>query len=213
MIPQCGVESAPADLLSWSLVSYVRQALSTGTAELIMSIHDFIATPSGGTLATIFALFDTYSLTQIAKSSEPYCLCPVAVPTGRAGKPLIEKVTGTRSVSDLGTLTTSLQGGPDATIVNRSWGLIEGGKYYGSNFRFSPYMRARNVLIGFAVHLAITFGVLLLIIPPVRWYLKNAVYQPGTGPSKEYVSIAASQGMFTYNHIGRSRTIMWSGVP
>lgn len=40
MIPEIGIESAPADLVSWSLASLIRNQLSVGTKEITMSIHD-----------------------------------------------------------------------------------------------------------------------------------------------------------------------------
>lgn len=40
MIPQNGVESAPADLITWSLVDMIRTKLSSPTAEVILSVHE-----------------------------------------------------------------------------------------------------------------------------------------------------------------------------
>lgn len=40
IIPEIGLESAPADLVSWSLASLIREQLSVGTRETIMSIHE-----------------------------------------------------------------------------------------------------------------------------------------------------------------------------
>jgi len=42
MIPQCGVESAPPDLLTWSLVSLIRSELSAPTGNVILSCHDLV---------------------------------------------------------------------------------------------------------------------------------------------------------------------------
>ena len=42
MIPQIGLESAPADLLTLSIVSLIREKLSVGTKEVILSIHDLV---------------------------------------------------------------------------------------------------------------------------------------------------------------------------
>ena len=41
MIPQIGIESAPADLVTWSLVTMIREKFSAPTGEVIVSIHDF----------------------------------------------------------------------------------------------------------------------------------------------------------------------------
>jgi short subunit dehydrogenase-like uncharacterized protein len=40
MIPQIGIESAPADLVTWSLVSMIREKFSAPTGEVIVSIHE-----------------------------------------------------------------------------------------------------------------------------------------------------------------------------
>jgi short subunit dehydrogenase-like uncharacterized protein len=40
MIPQTGIESAPPDLLTWSLVSLIRQKVSAHTANVILSVHE-----------------------------------------------------------------------------------------------------------------------------------------------------------------------------
>lgn len=40
MIPQIGVESAPADLVTWSLVSMIREKFSAPTAEVVVSVHE-----------------------------------------------------------------------------------------------------------------------------------------------------------------------------
>ncbi|KAG9831427.1 hypothetical protein KCU77_g13162, partial [Aureobasidium melanogenum] len=92
---------------------------------------------------------------------------------------------GVRQVRDLGTLSTSIQGATDATIVHRSWGLFENGNFYGPKFRFSPYMHVRNMFTGILVHFAIAFGMIALILSPVRSLLKRFVFQPGEGPSRE----------------------------
>jgi short subunit dehydrogenase-like uncharacterized protein len=185
MIPQNGVESAPSDMMCWMLVNHIRQTQSVGTAEILDSVHSMTAKPSGGTLDTVLTLFDTYSLSHLAKSMTPWSLSAVAPPPKSAGKPLLESLTGIRTDSDLGILTDSLQGPSDIPIVNRSWSLYDGGKFYGSKFKISIYTKASSNIQAFIMHLAITFGFAALIIPPVRWLLKNFVYQPGQGPTKE----------------------------
>ncbi|KAM3416141.1 hypothetical protein BST61_g7749 [Cercospora zeina] len=187
MIPQDGVESAPTDLIAWALVTHIRQTLNVGTRELVDTIYDLNGTPSGGTLDTVLTLFDSYGLGQIAKSMSPYSLSLAPAPS-HPGRPLLERLTGLRTVPDLGLLTASIQGPSDTPIVNRTWSLIDNGNYYGRKFKFSAYMKARNSVQGLLVHLALTFGTVALILPPVRWLLKKFVYQPGEGPTKEQAS-------------------------
>ncbi|KAF2861405.1 hypothetical protein K470DRAFT_257072 [Piedraia hortae CBS 480.64] len=185
IIPENGVESAPTDLLCWSVVTYIRQNLGVGTKEIVQCTYDLKATPSGGTMITLLTLFDSYSLAQLAKSMNPWSLCPVQPSTGHYPKPLKEKITGVREVADLGMLTDSIQGPSDIPIVHRSWGLYGGGKLYGPQFHVTAYQKTRNMLQGIAIHLAMTFGFLALMLPPVRCLLKKFVYEPGQGPTKE----------------------------
>ncbi|KXT01389.1 hypothetical protein AC578_6623 [Pseudocercospora eumusae] len=188
MIPQCGIESAPTDLTVWLLATHVRKTLNTGLSELLYIMWDLNSAPSGGTLDTVLTLFDTYSITQVAKAMSPYSLSTIPPSVQAPARPLTEKLTGIRHDPDLGLLTDSLQGPTDAPIVNRSWSLYNSGKLYGSKFRFSGYMKAKNSIHAFLVHLALTFGFASLLFPPVRWLLKKFVYQPGEGVSREQAS-------------------------
>ncbi|KAK3110827.1 hypothetical protein LTR53_014492 [Teratosphaeriaceae sp. CCFEE 6253] len=195
MIPQNGIESAPSDLMCWSLVSHIRQTLGVGTAEIVQTtvcisaklsrLYDMKAVPSGGTLATVLTLSDTYSLSHLAKSGRPWSLSPVQPVVKAPQRPLQEQITGVRTVSDLGTLTDSLQSAADIPIVNRTWGLIDGGNLYGPKFHLTCYARTRNMLTGLGVHAMMTLGFLAILLPPVRWLLQRFVVAPGEGPSKE----------------------------
>lgn len=188
IIPQNGVESAPADLLCWALMAHIRQAMNVSTGEIIHSIHDMKASASGGTLATALTLLDSYGLGDLAKSSKRWSLSTVLPPNQAHSKPLFEKLTGVRTMAELGgILTDSIAGSTDATLVHRSWSLYQEGKFYGPTFYFSPYSRAGSLLKGMAMHFALTFGFMALMLPPIRWLLQRFVYQPGEGPTKELV--------------------------
>lgn len=41
MFPQIGLESAPPDLVTWSLVTMIREKFSAPTGEVILSVHEF----------------------------------------------------------------------------------------------------------------------------------------------------------------------------
>lgn len=187
MIPQNGVESAPTDLICWALVTHIRETLHVGTTELIDTIYDLNGTPSGGTLDTVLTLFDSYGLSHLAKSMSPYSLSVCHNNPSHPSRPFLEQLTGLRTVPDLGLLTDSIQGPSDIPIVNRTWSLYDNGNYYGRKFKVNAYMKARNSLQGFLIHLALTFGMVALLLPPVRWAVKKFVYQPGEGLGKEYV--------------------------
>ncbi|KAK5001934.1 hypothetical protein LTR28_012049 [Elasticomyces elasticus] len=199
LIPQTGIESAPADLLTWALVSHIRQTLDRPTRRVTLTVHDMKAAPSGGTLATVLGLFDRYSAKEVADSMKPHAMDAVMNGVGkgqqrglgaRRRKGWVERVFGVRTVPGLGTLTTSLQGGPDTPIIYRSRSLLTTPSTttttYGPNFTFEPYATARNALLGALTHLTLTLGTLaLLLLPtPLRRLLSHFIYAPGQGPSR-----------------------------
>ena len=185
IIPEIGIESAPSDLLAFALVQVIRKELSVGTKEVIASVHDIKGTPSGGTLATILGIMDHYSLKQIEKSSGSWATSPIPGPRTQNSRSWVSKFLGTRSVPGLGTLTTSISAAPNIAVVQRSWGLLDGGKLYGTNFQYSEYMRVRNSVLGIAMHFAFAFAGLALTFPPIRWVLKKLIYAPGEGADKK----------------------------
>lgn len=187
MISQAGVESVPSDMMVWALASHIKHALGPNVRlrEVVNSVYAMKAQASGGTLDTVLTLLDSYPLSHLAESGKPWALAPVKPQNKMAGRSLYEKITGLRYVPDLGQLTTSFQAAAEVPIVNRSWALLDQGNYYGQNFHVSILMRTRNIFTGFVLHLAITIGLVALALPPVRWFLRHFVYQPGKGPSKE----------------------------
>ncbi|KAL8682267.1 MAG: hypothetical protein Q9224_001521 [Gallowayella concinna] len=188
IIPEIGLESAPSDLLAWSLATLIREKLSVGTKEVIASIHKIDSQPSGGSLATATGILDHYSLSEFAKSSAPWALSPITGPKDPKTVPFITKLSGVRKTQHLGILATSLSAGPNVAIVQRSWGLLGGPKLYGPKFQYHEYMRVKSTLAGLIIHTAICLGFFAMIIPPVRWLVQWAahnVYAPGQGASKE----------------------------
>ena len=185
LIPEIGIESAPSDILAFALVNLIRTELSVGTKEVIASIHAVRGSLSGGTLATVLSMMDHYSLTQIGKSSGSWATSPVPGPQVQSSGSWFSRLLGIRSVPDLGTLTTSISAAPNIAIVQRSWGLFDGGKLYGSKFQYHEYMRVRSSLVGIALHFAFNFAGLALTFPPVRWLMKRFIYAPGEGADKD----------------------------
>ncbi|KAK0099496.1 hypothetical protein ONS95_000227 [Cadophora gregata] len=185
MIPQIGIESAPADLVTWTLVDMIRKKLSAPTGEVVVSVHDMNSTPSGGTMNSVFSLMDTWSLKDIAAAHAPGGISPIPVPKVQPHKSLTTKILGICSVSDLGILTSSLGGTADRPIIYRSWALLGGDKTYGPNFHFSEYMKARNHLSAIVIHFSIMIGSMLLAIPLFRTVARKCVYKPGEGATRE----------------------------
>ena len=185
IIPEIGIESAPSDLLAFALACLIRNELSVGLKEVIASVHELKGTPSGGTLATVLSTMDHYSLKQIGASSGSWSTSPVPRPNTRYTRSWLSKALGIRSVPGLGTLTTSITAAANTSVVQRSWGLLDDGRLYGSRFQYNEYMRVRNPVVGIAMHFALAFAGMALIFPPVRWLAKKFVYAPGEGADRE----------------------------
>ena len=141
--------------------------------------------PSGGTLATVLGILDYYSLKELGDASAPWALSPVPGPKRSRGSSLLTRLLGVRFDTDLGTLTSFIAASGNTAIVQRTWGLLDNGRYYGPKFHYSEYMQVRNALVGVGIHLALVFAGLALLFPPFRWLAKKFVYQPGQGASKE----------------------------
>jgi short subunit dehydrogenase-like uncharacterized protein len=128
---------------------------------------------------------DHHTIPEIAATSAPFALSPIPGPNSHSTASLFTKILGIRTHPVLGLLTTAIQAAADIPIVQRSWGLLGGAKLYGPNFYYEQYLRTNSYARGIALHLAVNVGVLLLVIPPVRWFLKKLIYAPGDGPTEE----------------------------
>ncbi len=147
------------------------------------------STPSGGTLATLLSILDSYSLRDFANSLKPWALSPTPGSKPTESPSLVQRLFGICNVPDLGTLTTSFSGSANRAIVHRTWGLMGGSSsVYGPKFHFNEYMGVRNVFIGAAVHFLLAIAMVALALPPVRWLVKKLVFAPGQGPTREVTS-------------------------
>ena len=187
LVPQIGFESAPSDILVWVLANMLRKNGCTGINETVGTLYELQSAPSGGTLATALGIFDAYSVKEIAAGTKwtHSPLQPPPKPQQQSLPNLTATLFGVRTVPSLGTVTTSLNAGPNIATVQRTWGLLDRGKFYGPNFQYNEYMSVRSALMGALAHFAILGGGLLLTFPPIRWALKKVVYAPGQGPDRE----------------------------
>ncbi|CAJ2505992.1 Uu.00g001220.m01.CDS01 [Anthostomella pinea] len=76
MFPQSGIESAPSDLIAFSLASLIKSKLSTGVGDVVVDLHELNAKPSGGTMATVIGIFETFSWKEVVDSHKPFALSP-----------------------------------------------------------------------------------------------------------------------------------------
>ncbi|QUC19314.1 uncharacterized protein UV8b_03555 [Ustilaginoidea virens] len=192
MIPQSGMESAPADLVTWSMAQHLRKHLNAPTKDAIVTIHKLSSKPSGGTLATLLVFFEHFPLKEIIEATKPYAFSPIPHTSGaRPRKSLLQRMLGVTSLPYLGRVTTSIAGTTDQAVVTRTWGLLHEvpsrkDEFYGPQFTWVEYFTARNWLHGVAVHFALAVGgFLLAFVPPFRSLVRRFVFQPGEGTGRE----------------------------
>jgi Saccharopine dehydrogenase NADP binding domain len=165
MIPECGIESAPPDLSAFSLVSFLREKIQTGTKEVILSVHDMKGKASGGTIASALDLIDYFSLKELGEAmGKPWKFSPIEGPITKSP----DSALFGRTVENLGFLTPHIAGGADRAIVYRSWGLLGGASAYGPKFSFNEYIRVNSKLRGFLFRMIFGFGLITIMIKPIR---------------------------------------------
>ena len=183
IIPECGFESAPSDLLAYCLATYIRTNFSASTRTVTTSLHDISGSLSGGTALTILTILDSFSISEMQSAMKPYSLSSIKPSTRTPPSPLLTRLLGVRKIPELGTLTTSVTGSTNSAIVQRTWGLMDNGDFYGQNFRYEEFMQVSSSITGAAFHFAFAVLPVFLLIPPIRWILKKLIPSPGQGPS------------------------------
>lgn len=122
---------------------------------------------------------------------KPYALSPEPNPHKVPKPSLLSRLTGLHKIPVLGLSSTSVCGDANAAIVFRTWGLLKQQpnlqkQFYGPNFTYQEFMKAKNFLLGMTAHYSLLIGgILLMFCSPVRSLLRKFVFQPGEGPSRE----------------------------
>ncbi|EXJ80364.1 hypothetical protein A1O1_08508 [Capronia coronata CBS 617.96] len=189
MFPQCAMESAPSDLLTWALAAEARKTMFSQICDVVLELHELQSIPSGGTVTTLMNIFDQYSLKTIRQSLKPYALSPVPNDHPAPRKSLLSSLSGVTRVPGLGTLTTSVTGPANAAIVFRTWGLTKQEsnlqkEFYGPRFTYREFMYGHGVIGAFLMHYSVLVGAGLILFPPFRSLLKK-FFKPGEGPDRE----------------------------
>lgn len=194
IIPECGVESAPSDMLAYVATKLVRDVWDCGVMDMVGSIHELKSNGvSGGTLASGLTILDHYGVRAVRECfGNPFCLSPIEERDHRHTKhpepisyerTIWQKLFGVWEYPFLGTLTTSITAAPNVAIVQRSAGINQ--VFYSYNFTYEEYMRVSSPLIGYIIHFALAFISAAMIIPPVRALARMFATAPGSGPARE----------------------------
>lgn len=219
IIPQCGLDSVLADILSFVVTTHIRKTLKAPTLSVTMTLHDVKAGLSGGTASTALETFSHYSLKKLSAAMKPFSLSPA--PPSSLSKPptssLFYSLLGLKNIPELGGVQTAgAMAAIDVCQVHRSWGLHEilakdhskPELSYGPNFRFTEYMRAKNTLIGAMVRFGFGLFGLLMAFPLTRLVLSPLIKRfvipaPGEGPSKE----SMKNDFVSYRALGVADTV------
>lgn len=104
---------------------------------------------------------------------------------------LLTRLTGLHRVPRLGLLCTSVTAATDVPIVQRTWGLLQRersrqAEAYGPRFSYRELKTAPGVVGGMLTHYVLAIGMaLLMLVAPLRAFVRGRVFQPGDGPSRE----------------------------
>ncbi|PPQ99762.1 hypothetical protein CVT24_009665 [Panaeolus cyanescens] len=190
IVPSCGFDSIPSDI-SAHLANKTLRALQlypgTSTSSQLMK-----GGVSGGTLSSMFTIFEKVPIRLLKESSMPFSLSPFIGIIRPEFKAIYK-------LPILGEKT--LVGGPfvmaptNKHVVQRTWGLLEYGARekrtkeaellrYGPDFSYDEFSQTKTVVSALVLTTALIIGFGALVISPIRAILKKVLPQPGEGPSE-----------------------------
>jgi short subunit dehydrogenase-like uncharacterized protein len=148
------------------------------TKELILSVLKMPSDPSGGTVESMMMRGGFDAKVQ-QESQQPWYLSPTK------GRPKLNSTNlfGARHDPILCTLSaSSLSDVQNRAVVHRTWGLLDGGKEYGSNFQYSEYKKASSTLAAIFQILNTMAIRFMLALFPLRAMAMMVLPAPGQGP-------------------------------
>jgi len=190
------IHLAGHDCIPWDLSTLALSNKLKSKGETLQEIRHYDYSrliPSGGTLATVLLLF-------LDKSRKNHSHDPL-LHTDENGKTefrtIIQRVNFPTWSSDIQRwIGPSLMAIANANCVRRSNSILGYSKrlvYYEVDV-YASFFAAVNIF------LVLMFGVIGLIIPPLRWVIERWVFPKGTGPSKAMMD----KGFLKVDSIGKS---------
>ncbi|TGZ80719.1 hypothetical protein EX30DRAFT_307307, partial [Ascodesmis nigricans] len=138
VVSQCGFDSVPTDRCTWKPVKMLRDKLGTGAGKTTFALHYLSGgMTSDGTFESALNLLDTLPLSTIAASSHAGSISPIPVPCQPRQFPIRRK-------PDLGIVCDSVFVAVNRPPALRTWGLLDGGKYYGPDFAWTEVLQRRG---------------------------------------------------------------------
>ncbi|KAI0122865.1 Saccharopine dehydrogenase-domain-containing protein [Xylariales sp. AK1849] len=144
LIHSCGVYSDPQDLIARMLVRELEEKTWLNTKEVLFSMKQIDKDSRGGSVESILNKV-TLDPKVREESKKTWIMSPVeGGPTSD-----LTNVLGIRHGPDLGALAASpFSADQDRAVIHRTWGLLDGGKFYGPTFQYNEYEGVSSTLTG-----------------------------------------------------------------
>lgn len=196
----CGFDCIPCDLGTQMIVEEAQRRGCTNIQEVRFLADKMKGGASGGTLASVFNIFESLSMKELLELLNPFYLNPREVSTNKVEAPHDNKALlaqsadckfmGYDKVTGSWTMPYLMQA-VDTRLVNRS-NAVSGFKY-GRTFVFSERMVVPNMIVALLGSVALSVFQLMVVLPFTRFFIKKVVPQPGQGPSQDMLD----NGFFT----------------
>lgn len=196
----CGFDCIPCDLGAQMIVEEAQKRGCTNVQEVRFLADKMKGGASGGTMASVFNILESLSMSELLELLNPFYLNPRDPSTSKPEVPHDNKaliaqssdntVMGFDSVTRSWTIPYVMQA-IDTRFVNRSNALS--GYKYGRTFVFSERMIVPNFLVALAGSVAMSVFQLMVLVPFTRYFIKQVVPKPGQGPSQDMLDT----GFFT----------------
>ncbi|KAI0686268.1 Saccharopine dehydrogenase-domain-containing protein [Cytidiella melzeri] len=194
IIPACGFDSVPSELAVF-LSNKTLKTLAGADTEIDTSITAFNVKGglSGGSFNTFFTAVEQVPRYKMQIGHTDWALSTHVSGARKLPKRLVYTLPFSNPPIFGGTWFMAAS---NKAIVQRSWGLNERALWetqtkdaklrsYGSKFKYDEFKVAGSKLSSALLSLGMLCGLVVIIIPPLRWLAKKLAPRAGDGPSEE----------------------------
>ncbi|CAL1711639.1 unnamed protein product [Somion occarium] len=191
IIPSSGMDAIPSDLAVHLSNKTLKALVSPDTSiDTSMSAYRMHGGISGGSISTMITNIEEVPRWKRRVAMSDFVLSNVTgVPQP---KPRLSYTLPFSNPPVYGGIVP--MGPANRSIIQRTWGLHQyeasqkpGQKVltYGPQFKYDEFMITKSKTTGALMSIGLVFGMLSLMITPIRWLVKKFAPQPGEGPSPE----------------------------
>jgi short subunit dehydrogenase-like uncharacterized protein len=203
IVPAAGQDCVPSDLTLFLANKTLKARFPGRSLGHSTSVFRAWGDISGGTLATLFSIFEDIPAEARKLGQGAWALSPLkGLP--QPGLKLTYDLPHDGIVGGLWAMASV-----DKAVVQRSWGLFERAAQanpddaqakensYGPELVYDEFFETGNKLFGALFTAVLVLMVLLAAFWPTRWLMKKLLPQPGTGPSES----ALNKGYIKINNL------------